>query len=173
MYSHVPNGTHFRRSYAFSPMKAIGNCFRLLLRTLCAVEGAALHTLGNASCVQSAADDVVTYARQVTNLAATDQNHRVLLQVVANTGNVSRNFHTVGQTHTGDLTKCGVRLLGAGGTNSSTYATLLGGRQSSRLVLQSVQTSLQSRGGGLVGATVFRNSASPPAAFSFHGTHWR
>jgi hypothetical protein len=75
----------------------------------------------------------------------------VLLQVVANTRDISGNFHTIGQTHTGDLTQSGVRLLGAGGTNSGTYATLLGGRNGSSLVLQSVQTSLQSRSGGLVG----------------------
>jgi hypothetical protein len=75
----------------------------------------------------------------------------VLLQVVANTGNVSGNFHAIGQTHTGDLTQSGVRLLGGGGTDSSANATLLGGRQVGSLVLQGVQTSLQSRSGGLVG----------------------
>jgi hypothetical protein len=70
---------------------------------------------------------------------------------MANTGNVSGNFHTIGQTHTGDLTQSGVRLLGGGGTNSSANTTLLGGRQGGSLVLQSVQTSLQSGSGGLVG----------------------
>jgi hypothetical protein len=75
----------------------------------------------------------------------------VLLQVVANTGDISGNFHTVGQTHTGDLTQSGVRLLGGGGTNSGADATLLGGGQSSSLVLKGVQTSLQSGCSGLVG----------------------
>jgi hypothetical protein len=76
----------------------------------------------------------------------------VLLQVVANTRDISGNFHTVGQTHTGDLTQSGVRLLGAGGTNSSANTTLLGGRQIGSLVLQGVQTLLQSRSGRLVGS---------------------
>jgi hypothetical protein len=75
----------------------------------------------------------------------------VLLQVVANTGDISGNFHTVGQTHTGDLTQCGVGLLGGGGTNSGAHATLLGGGLSGSLVLKGVHSSLQSRGGGLVG----------------------
>ena len=121
------------------------------LGALCTVLGAGLHTTVNALGIQSAADDVVTNTRQVLNTTAADQNHGVLLQVMANTGDISRNFHTIGQTHTGDLTQSGVRLLGGGGTNSSANTTLLGGRQSSSLVLQSVQTSLQSGSGGLVG----------------------
>jgi hypothetical protein len=88
---------------------------------------------------------------KVLNTAAADQNNGVLLQVVANTGDVSGNFHTIGQTHTSDLTQCRVRLLGGSGTNGSANATLLGGRQAGSLVLQGVQTSLQSRCGGLVG----------------------
>ena len=124
--------------YAFSPMKAIANCFRLLLRTLCAVEGAALHTLGNASCVQSAADDVVTYARQVTDLAATDQNYRVLLQVVTDTGDVAGTFELVGQTYTCNLTQCGIRLLRGLGLNGQADAALL-------------RTGLQNRGIRLAG----------------------
>ena len=121
------------------------------LGTLCTVLGAGLHTALNTLSIQSTADDVVTNTGKVLYTTATDQNHGVLLQVVANTGDISGNFHTVGQTHTGDLTQSGVRLLGAGGTNSGTYTTLLGGGQSCCLVLQGVQTLLQSRSGGLVG----------------------
>ena len=122
------------------------------LGTLCAVLGTALHTAIDTLSIQSTTDDVVTDTGKVLNTAAADQNHGVLLQVVANTGNVSGNFHTVGQTHTGDLTQCGVGLLGGGGTNSSANTTLLRGRQGGSLVLQSVQTSLQCRCGGLVGS---------------------
>ena len=88
---------------------------------------------------------MVTNTRQVLDTTAADQNHGVLLQVMANTGDISGNFHTVGQTHTGDLTKGGVRLLGAGGTNSSANTALLGGGQAGSLVLQGVQGRMQSR----------------------------
>jgi len=71
---------------------------------------------------------------------------------VADTGDVSGNFHTVGQANTGDLTQCGVGLLGGSGTNSSANTTLLGGGQGGSLVLQSVQASLQSGRVGLVGS---------------------
>ena len=125
----------------------------LLLASLgarCAVLGTGLHTVLHALSIQSTTDDVVTHTGKVLNTTAADQHHRVLLQVVANTGNVSGNFHTIGQTHTGDLTKGGVRLLGGGGTDSSAATALLGGRQIGSLVLLSVQTSLQSGSGGLV-----------------------
>ena len=115
------------------------------LGTLCTILGAGLHTALYALGIQSAADDVVTHTGKVLNTTTANQNYRVLLQVMADTRNVSGNFHAIGQTHTGDLTQCGVRLLGAGDTNSSTYATLLGGRYGSSLVLQGVQGRMQSR----------------------------
>ena len=84
----------------------------LLLGPLGAVEGATLHALGNARGVQSAANDVVAHARQIAHLAAADQHNRVLLQVVADTGDVAGTFDHVRQTNTGDLTQRGIRLLG-------------------------------------------------------------
>ena len=80
------------------------------LGTLCTVLGAGLHPALHALGIQSAADDVVTHTRKVLNTTAANQNDRVLLQIVANTGDISGNFHTVGQTHTGDLTKGGVKI---------------------------------------------------------------
>jgi len=90
------------------------------------------------SCVQSAADDVVTYARQVTDLAATDQYYRVLLQVVTDTGDVAGTFDLVGQTYTCNLTQCGIRLLGGLSLNRQADAALL-------------RTGLQNRGIRLAG----------------------
>ena len=87
------------------------------LGPLCTVLGAGLHTAIDTLSIQGTTDDVVTDTGKVLNTAAADQNHGVLLQVVTNTGDISGNFHTVGQTHTGDLTQCGVGLLGGGGTN--------------------------------------------------------
>ena len=62
---------------------------KLLLRALRAVLGAGLHTLGHTGSIQRAADDVITNARQVTDTAAADEHHGVLLQVVADAGDVA------------------------------------------------------------------------------------
>ena len=83
----------------------------LLLRLLGTVLGTALHPAFNPGSIKRPTDDVVTNPRQVLNTAPTDQNNRVFLQVVANPWNVSRNFDQVGQTHTGVLPQCRVRLL--------------------------------------------------------------
>ena len=110
----------------------------LLLRTLRAVEGAALHALGNASRIESAADDMVTDARQVADLAATDQHNRVLLQVVADARNVASTLDRVRQPHARDLTKGGVRLLRGLRLDGQADAALL-------------RTGLQNRGIRLAG----------------------
>ena len=101
-------------------VKAVGKIQRILvekkllllasLGPLGTVLGTGLHTAVDALGIQSAADDVVTNTGQVLDTAAADQNHGVLLQVVADAGDVSGNFHTVGQANTSDLTQCGVGL---------------------------------------------------------------
>ena len=96
------------------------------LGTLSTVLGTGLHTTIDTLSIQSTTDDVVTHTGKVLYTTATDHNHRVLLQVVADTGDISGDFHTVGQANTSDLTQCGVGLLGGGGTNSGANATLLG-----------------------------------------------
>ena len=68
----------------------------LLLWTFCAVLGTALHSVGYTLCIECTADDVVTNTREVLNTAATDQNNRVLLKVVADTRNISGS--TIGKT---------------------------------------------------------------------------
>src|SRR5471032_3139335 len=83
-----------------------------LLRTLGAIERAALLAVLDALGVQHAADDVVAHAGKVLDAAAADQHHRVLLQVMAFAGNVGQRFEAVGQAHLGDLAQRGVRLLG-------------------------------------------------------------
>ena len=120
-------------------------CSLLLLRALGAVLGTGLHTAADALSIQSAADDVVTYTREVLDTAAADHHHRVLLQVVTDTGDVSGDLIAVGETDTGDLTKSGVRLLRGRGTNRGADATLLGRGEVGLLVLQRVQAILQSR----------------------------
>ena len=49
----------------------------------------------------------------------------MLLKVVALTTNVGGDLHTVGEAHTSDLTKGGVRLLGRRGVHAGAHAALL------------------------------------------------
>ena len=53
-------------------------------------------------------------------------------------------------THTGDLTQCGVRLLGGGGTNCGADASLLRGAQVGLAIFQGVETLLHCGGVGLI-----------------------
>ena len=69
---------------------------------------------------------MITHTRKVLDTAATDHDDGVLLQVVADAGNVARDLDLVGEADTGDLTKGGVRLLGGGGVNAGADAALLG-----------------------------------------------
>ena len=100
------------------------------LRTLCAVLGAGLATTCNTLGIQSTTDDVVTNTGQVLDTAAANQNDGVLLQVMADAGNVRGDLNTIRQADTGDLTQSRVRLLGGHGTNCSADTTLLGAAQS-------------------------------------------
>ena len=93
---------------------------------------------------------MVTNTGKVLDTAAADHNNAMLLKVVADTGNVSGDFVTVGQTHTSDLTQCGVRLLGGGGTNCGADASLLRGAQVGLAIFQGVETLLHCGGVGLI-----------------------
>src|SRR4051794_34191743 len=62
-------------------------------------------------CVERAADDVVTHARQILHTAAADEDDRVLLQVVSLARDVRRHFHAVREAHAANLPESRVRLL--------------------------------------------------------------
>jgi len=123
---------------------------KLLLGSLCAVLGTALLTVCDALCVKGTTDDVITYTGEVTYTSASDQDHRVLLKVMTDTGDVGGSLHAVGQTNSCDLTKSGVRLLRAGGGNLGANASLLRGRLIGRRVGQGVKAVLEHRSLGLV-----------------------
>ena len=108
----------------------------LLLGTLGTVLGTALHTTLDALGIQRTTDDVITHTGEVLNTTAADHDHRVLLQRMTHTGDVSGDLVTVGQTDTSDLTQSGVRLLGGCGSHCGADATLLRGGQVGLLVLQ-------------------------------------
>src|SRR4051794_22386638 len=72
---------------------------------------AVLHALG----VERTADDLVTNAGEVLHTTTTDQHDRVLLEVVADPGDVGGHLHAAREPHARDLAQRRVRLLGRGG----------------------------------------------------------
>src|SRR5689334_12000325 len=94
----------------------------LLLR---AVTAAGLLAVADALGVQRTADDLVPDAGEVLHPAATDQHDRVLLEVVADAGDVRRHLDLAAELHPSDLAQRGVRLLGGGGVHARANATPL------------------------------------------------
>src|SRR5580692_2476335 len=87
----------------------------LLLR---AVTATGLLTAADALGVQGAADDLVTHSGEVTDAPAADQDDGVLLEVVADAGDVGGDLNVAGEPDPGDLAKRRVRLLGRGGVDA-------------------------------------------------------
>src|SRR3984957_1853834 len=98
------------------------------LRTLGAVFRAALLPVLDALGVQHAAQDVVADAGQILDAAATDHDHRMLLQVMALAGDIADDLETVGQPHLGDLAERRIRLLRRRRIDARTHAALLRAR---------------------------------------------
>jgi hypothetical protein len=73
----------------------------------------------------------------------------VLLQVMADTGNVRGDLDTIREADTSNLTQSRVRLLGGHGTNCSADTTLLGAAQIRVLLLLRVISLLQGGSGAL------------------------
>src|SRR5690349_1981855 len=94
----------------------------LLLR---AVSAAGLLAVADTLGVQRAADDLVANAGQVLHTTATDQNDRVLLEVVTNPGDVGGDLDATAQLDTRHLPQSRVRLLGRGGVDARAHATSL------------------------------------------------
>ena len=115
----------------------------LLLGNLCAVLGTALCTVGNTLGIQSTADNVVTYTGQVSYSTASDEDNGVLLQVVADTGDIHGCLKSVGQSYSCDLTHSRVRLLRACRGNLCANTSLLGRCLVGGNVVQSVEALLQ------------------------------
>src|SRR5690606_11064953 len=98
---------------------------RLLLRALGTVLGTCLLPAVNARRIQGSTYSVVTHTRQIFYPAATDQDHAVLLQVVAFTTNVGSHFVAIGQAYTADLPQSRVRLLRRGCVDTGANAAAL------------------------------------------------
>ena len=65
------------------------------------------------ACVQNASDDVISNPWTILDASAPDQNDRMLLKIVAFTGNIGRNFNPRGQSHPGHLAQ---RRIGFSGS---------------------------------------------------------
>src|SRR5579883_3442588 len=96
-----------------------------LLGLLGTVFGTAGFAIARSGGVERAAHDVVAHAGQVLDAAAADHDHRVLLQVVALTGDVTDHFEAVGEPHLGDLAQGRVRLLRRRRVDARAHAALL------------------------------------------------
>src|SRR6201981_1735587 len=82
---------------------------------------AVLHALG----VERAADDLVADTGEVLHPAAADEHDRVLLEVVADAGNVGRHLDARRQPDPGHLAEGGVRLLRGGRVDAGADAPTL------------------------------------------------
>src|SRR5580693_5812599 len=105
---------------AAGPLRGISAL--LLLR---AVPTARLLAVADTLGVERTADDLVTHTGQVADTAAADQHDGVLLEVVADAGNVGGDLNLACQPDAGDLAQRGVRLLGRGRVYARAHATTL------------------------------------------------
>src|SRR5215218_3901355 len=95
------------------PLRGIRQ-FLLDLLALGAVARAGLPAVADALGVEGAADDLVADAGKVLHPAAADEHDGVLLQVVANAGDVGGDLDAAGEPHPADLAQGRVGLLGRG-----------------------------------------------------------
>src|SRR5579864_201014 len=82
------------------------------LRSLGSVLRSSLLAVRYSDRIQRSTDYVITHARQIFHAPSANEHDGVLLQVVADAGNVGCYFNAVGQPDARDLAQSGVRLLG-------------------------------------------------------------
>src|SRR6266542_5175065 len=113
------------RIFRFSTSRRRGISTFSLARALCAVLRAALLAPLDADRVEGAANDVVAHAREVLHAATADEDHRVLLEVVPDAGDVARHLEAIGEPDAGDLAEGRVRLLGSRSVDAHADPALL------------------------------------------------
>src|SRR5690606_19253696 len=91
-----------------------------------AVVAAGLLAVLHAGGVEGAADDLVAHAGQVADPTAAHEHHRVLLEVVALTGDVGGDLDAAGEADAGDLAQSRVRLLRGEGVHARADTAALG-----------------------------------------------
>jgi hypothetical protein len=86
---------------------------------------AALFPVLNAYCIQGPTDDVIPNTWKVFHPSTPNEDNRMLLKVVADPWNIRGHFDSIGQSHSGNFSKGGIRFLGSGGIDSYTNSPLL------------------------------------------------
>src|SRR6266542_2477582 len=109
-FPYLRSGAVFR-SCGRARRGTLGRLLLLGVGVLRAVEAATALAVLDPGGVERAADDVVLHRRKVGDGAALDEHDRVLLEVVADAGDVGGDLHPVGQADTRDLSQRRVRLL--------------------------------------------------------------
>src|SRR2546423_14353339 len=104
------------------PFRGIPDPLRVPLR---AVARAGLTAIADPGSVERAPDDLVADAREVLHPASPHEHDRVLLQVVADTGDVGGDLDAAGQADTSHLPKGRVGLLRSGGVDARADAPAL------------------------------------------------
>src|SRR4051812_40171396 len=92
-----------------------------------AVAAPGLLAVADAGGVEGAPDDLVAHAGEVLHPAAAHEDHRVLLEVVALTGDVGGDLHAARQPHPGHLAERRVGLLGGVRVHAGAHAPALRG----------------------------------------------
>src|SRR5690606_10350946 len=96
------------------------------LALLGTVTRASLFAIIDAQRVTTAANHLISNARQIANTTPANEHDRVLLQVVTFAGNVNRDLFAVAQPHAGDLPQRRVRLFGGHRADLQADTLLLG-----------------------------------------------
>src|SRR5207237_6995193 len=106
------------------PARSAGSGLRrgAALLGLDAVLRAGLLAVADAGRVERAADHLVSEARQVLDATTAHEDDRVLLQVVALTGDVGADLHAVREPNSSDLAQRRVGLLRRRRVNPSAHA---------------------------------------------------
>lgn len=71
---------------------------------------------------------MIANTRKILYTSTTDENDRVLLEVVSNTRDVSCNFNSIAQANTSNLAKSRIRLFRSDSHNTCANATFLWAR---------------------------------------------
>src|SRR5712692_5020978 len=126
-----------RKSFQAQPLnQTVALLRRRGLRPLRAVFRSSLLAVLHARGVQRSAHHVIPHARQVLDAAAAHQHDGVLLQVVADTGNVRRHFDRIRQANARHFAQRRVRFLRRLRVHANAHSTLLrAARQRRRLRL--------------------------------------
>src|SRR3989338_497618 len=95
---------------------------------------------------------MIAHARQIFAAAATNHTDGMLLQIMADTRNISGDFHAVRQTDAGNFPQSRVWLFWGGGGDFDTDPALKrrAFRQLVRAPLKQVKPAVQGRGFGFV-----------------------